>query len=523
MKAASIGLPAVRSDVSVVETGHPRYPWALVDPVQQTQLGLDPIGKVVVDALSEPRSALEVLGHAHKVGEDRLDPTLLRRHVRHLSRHGMLEGKRAEQLRAVPDITDDPSDVAELPMDYAQGLQHACQACGSCCSATDVGPIEPEVAAEIQAHDWDIEGGLFRSGTHDEADVVLTSMRNDQCVFLGGDKLCQIHGRLGVERKPAPCRQFPFVFARASGRIAVSIQMECRAYWRAKQAAAPPSEHESDLRELLQIGARVHAVPSRVQVDAGLHIGRDEYLRLESAIIAAVRDSASEGSMYDPINAFARAAHVALRGIYDSVDAEERAYVGSQRWSAAFPGHFPDDPDPWENFLAHLERFQQEVLGFMQKASEVAAQRQLPWLAQRFKVLGQSIHAACGAIEPTSFRCVDPEAARTILEDVIISALFAKEAVRRGTTLRLGLALIGLRALMTLAGACDRAKEACRVEVLTQDLIDTMVTISKMLREKSVADLLGGLENTLIALFLTNLEVFGQTGTPALEAPGGIP
>ncbi len=531
MNIVDVTLPAVRSDLQLVETGQQRYPWALLDAALQTRIGLDPIAKVIVDALQQPRAALEVLGYAHSVGEDRLDPGLLRRHIRHLARHSMLEGARAEHHRGIDEPDEALADEAliELPLEFTDGLQHACQACGSCCSATDVGPIPKQVADEILDRDWrdEIDGlesnaDLFRSGQLGDEEILLTQMRNDQCIFLAQDKLCLIHRHLGMEKKPTPCRQFPFVFARTGNTLAVSLQMECRAYWKAKQAATPPAEHEADLRELLRTGAPVHVVPARVQLDPGFHVARDRYLDLERGIITAVRQAAPADGIYAPLNAFARAVTAGLADVYETVDNEERAFVGMDAWRSAFPGQFGDDPDPWENFFAHLERFQEEALGFADKAAEVAAQRNLTWLSQRFKVLSRSIRAACGGTEPTSFRFADPQASHSVMQDVMISPLFAKEAVRRGSTVRFGLALIGLRALVTLGGACDRAKEACRVEVHTQDLIDSMVTTSKMLREKSVVDVMSGLESTLVSLFLTNLEVFGHAAKPTLSSPGGI-
>lgn len=84
------------------------------------------------------------------------------------------------------------------------------------------------------------------------------------------------------------------------------------------------------------------------------------------------------------------------------------------------------------------------------------------------------------------------------------------------------MALLGLRVMLTWAGACERAKSACRVEVFGRDVIDSMVTISKMLRERAVIDCCKELKPLVVSLFLTNLGVFVHRETPRLEAPGGI-
>ena len=527
-----ISIPPVRSDVTVADTGNTRFPWALVDPLRGATLGLDAIGRAVVQALSRPRTAVEVLGVVHQSGEGRLEPGLLFKHVGHLARSGFLEGARAARLRRLhgaPSEAEATTAAAELPFDYLPGLQHACQACGSCCSATDVGPIPRAVADEILKVDWTrhIDGlerkeDVFRRGSHEGREILLTAMRHDQCIFLGSDKLCLVHKTIGMAKKPTPCRQFPYVFARTGDRVSVSLQMECRAYWKAKQAAAPMAEGEDELRELLRSGAPVHVVPDVIPLDAGFTLSRDEYLALERTVVEAVRAADPKLGPYAPLVGLGRGIDAALSALMDDVSLEEAAYLEPAAWRRVFPGAAGADVDPWENFLRELSRFCERVDTFTREGAEVAAERKLPWLAQRLDLFGRAVKSLSDEVEPGSFRASDTAAVRGVLEDLIVSALFAKEAVRRTGTLRLGLALVGFRALVTFHGACRRAKEACRVEVHTQDVIDTMVTISKMLRERAVVDLLSELEKPLISLFSTNLEVFAHESAPRLHAPGGL-
>lgn len=523
-------IPAIRSDLEVVATGKERFSWSLRDGLLGQQVGLDAVGHLIVGLLSRPRSARDLLRLARAKGARGLDEVLLSRHVRFLARRGAFEGPRATVIRGASQAPAKASDTeGPLPFAFVEGLQHACQACGSCCSATDVGPIPQPVVDRILEHDWvdHIDGlesneQLFRSGEHDGQPIYLTQMSQDQCVFLGRDKLCLIHGQLGVDKKPTPCRQFPYVFANEGDRIAVSLQMECRAYLAAKRAASPPAQQEGELRELLSIGAPVHQVPTTVSVDAGLQISRARYLSLEYTIVEAVRGGDPRASaLWGPLGDYARAADAQLTSLFSEIDHAERSYVALSSWEAAFPGTFADPPDPASNFLAGLSRFQQQVHAFVDEAARMAAQRGLPWLEQRLHALDRAIAAASGGLDASAFRVSDPEAVRTILTDVITSSLFAKEAIRRGS-LRFGLSLLGLRTLLIIGGAANRAKEACRVEIHTQDVIDTMVAISKMLRERAVLSFLSGLETSMISLFLTNLEVFTKTSAPRLEAPGGI-
>ena len=530
----NVSIPRIRPEVQLVETGDSRFPWALIDPSTQIKLPLDPIGRLVAESLRTPNVALDILGIAHQQGEDRLDPVLLHKHVRIFARYGLLDGERARRISNSKTTieTGHSLDPDTVEMVYPKGLRHACQSCGSCCSATDVGPIDPSVVADVKGgsfheHISGIEHAddLFRVAVHEGEEIHLTEMRNDQCVFLGADKLCLIHKEFGIERKPNPCRQFPFVFSQIGDRVAVSVQMECRAYWRAKQAARPIDEEEVELRELLRIGVPVHQIQGPIQVDPGLVISEREYLVIEQTLIDAIRDSRStDAGIFGPLVAFARAANSAMEELYRDIDAEETSYLSTAVWAAAFPAQFSSSApgDSWKNFFQQLEVFFEEATSFSREAADVALERELPWLSQRFSVFGHALRASSGTLDPTAFHFRDQEACVEILEDVLVSGLSGKETIRNGRSLRFGLGVLGLRALLTLNGACWRAKEACRIEVTVQDLIDTMVTISKMLRERSVVDLLSSLRDPLETLFVRNLEVFSQAAEPRSEDFGGL-
>ncbi len=527
-----IRIPALRQDVTVKETGDARHPWAIVDPLLSQQVKIDAVGHIITEALATPMTAQEILGFAHLRGENRLDANLLFNHVRHLARTGLLEGARAQRLRHLADdeIESELSTPAHaLPFDFVDGLDHACQACGSCCSATDVGPIPQNVVDDLLKVDWqehipglESNADVFRRGDHGNRKIWLTAMRNDQCIFLAEDKLCRIHKVVGVQRKPTPCRQFPYVFSRVGDRIAVSLQLECRAYWKAKQAADPSSEHEGELRELLSLGAPLHSVPSRVLVDSGYVISREEYVALEAELVSATRGfhDTSLGPLA-PLVGYARGVESALQRLYGTVAKEEAAFCGPELWRKAFPGAFVADPDPTLVFQGTLGRFADRIAQFSNEGADIATERKLPFLAERLRFLGRSVRALCGGVEPRSFRFTDPVAARAILEDVIVSSLFGKEAVRRGM-LRAGLGLVAFRVLLTLFAAAMRAKEGCRVEIHTQDLIDSMVTVSKLLRERAVSDVLEELQSPVLTLFLVNLEVFVGGREPRAELAGGI-
>ena len=513
-------LPALRADLTLVP-GEDDTRWSLHDPVLDRRLGLGRAGRALAEALAKPGTATAVLKRIERQGI-RLRPEVLYRHVDHLRRHGALEGARAQaNRRALASAAAPGALLRDLPLRFAGDLRHRCQACGSCCSATDVGPLPPGVVAHLRTQDWSAlpraprAPDLFRAGQHDGQEVVLMTMVDDQCVFLADDMLCSIHKRLGPDAKPTPCRQFPYVFSHAGDHLDVSLQMECRAYWQARQAAGPMAEVTGDLEELLRLGAPIHAVPERVPVDEGLQLSRGDYLALEAALIAAVQ--AAGPHPVDLIRAFGAAVRATLGPILGPLEADEAGYASVERWQAAFPGAALPPPTPAANLSAALSRFAAEMTTFCDEAAGVARERGLVPLAQRYAALGRAIGALSGDVAPASFRY--GPGAREVLRDLLVASLFGKEAIRRAP-LREGLALTGLRAVATLYGACRQAKDACRVEVFEQDIVDSMVTIGKMLRDRAVVACCNELKSSVIPLFSDYVEALVA---PRAHAAGGDP
>ncbi|MFT5429976.1 MAG: Fe-S-cluster containining protein [Myxococcota bacterium] len=510
----SIALPRFRSDLKLVAKD------VVEDPVFDRRVSLGGGGAILADLLKKPGMTAEALDDQLSIG-----PAKLLARLRHFAAYGLFEGPRismslqASRPPAAPPTTK--------PFVIRDDLRHACQACGSCCSATDVGPVPDAVADRILERDWsdDIPGlesneDLFRTVEHNGESTRLTSMKQDQCVFLAPDKLCLIHRHIGFEAKPSPCRQFPYIFVDQGDGIAVSLQMECRAYWKARSAAGPTSGEVDSLQALLDNGAPVHKMDDVVLVDQALQIDRETYLALEGRIIEAVRAAEATGDVFAVMGAYARAVDTELTELYAPITKAESC-LETARWRAAFPKGIAEGPSPESNFTLDLARFGEQFGEFSREASTVAADRGLSWLAQRLLLLNRAADAVV-AIDTSAFEVRDPEVVAGTVADIIISSLFAKEPIRRSHSLRYGLALLGMRVMLTWASSCERAKSACRVEVFERDIIDSMVTISKMLRERAVLDCCNSLKPLIVSLFLTNLGVFARQSAPRLDTPGGI-
>ncbi len=504
----SIQLPALRSELRIRSSQNDRFPWLIEDPILLQRLPLDILGKSIVEHLRQSHTPQSLYGAVSADQEQMIPPTLLYRHVTTLQQYGLFEGVRANLLREAAKIAQSEPPASELPADlplkFVDGLKHACQACGSCCSATDIGPISSEQAETIRSHEWSgvIDGlapgeDVFRQATHEGSTILLTRMRNGQCVFLADDKRCLVHRHMGLAAKPTPCRQFPYVFSKVGDHVDVSLSMECRAYWKAKQAASPPSEHQESLRELIQLGAPIHEVPELVQVNMGLSVHRSKYVALEQDLIAALEKPSDDNSPLAPIRTFVREANDRLDEIMRPIRSDETGWINPATWSAIFGCAMDDEKE----HAVTMKDLLDGLVEFCDEAVLIARKRGLEGLANRFSFLGASSRAASDPQGFERLRWLEPEVAYSIVSDLIIGGLFSKDLVRTAP-IQFGLGMLSIRAVLTVYGACHRAREACRVEVTVQDLIDSMVTLSKMLRERAVLDFMRDHEKSLFSLFV---------------------
>ena len=498
MSPLELSLPRLRAEL--IARPRPGGGTVVTDPVSGRKVGLDVTGKRVYDALGRARTLTALIG---SVGLETAVDAVAQR-LAYFTRNAFFEGPRAERLRAAYSYAEARTDVRpvhELPLRTEPGLRHACQACGSCCSATDVGPLPDAVVQAIQAVDWSDElGGLspFREVESAPGQVVrLMAMREDQCVFLDEDRLCRVHRRLGVEKKPVPCRQFPYVFTRVGDRIDVSLQMECRAFDRAQRAAGPAAESEPELRDLLRIGAPVHTVPNVLDFGDGLAMGRDELERIEDALVAAVRAAPLTPS--GPVRALLEGVASVVASVEAPIEEAEASILRPREE----PAVGPNGP--------LVGAFLADFSAFLVEAARVATERGLDHVARRYTSLASALSEVTTVFDRRVHRFEAPEVIAGLLADLAVAALRGKEPVRRGVPLRLGFAVLGLKLLLTAAGACARARAACRVHVVAQDLVDSMVLASKLSRDRAVLDFLEQDSARVLLLFARGQAIHATT------------
>ena len=117
-------------------------------------------------------------------------------------------------------------------LELLQELRFDCSRCGDCCTGgwnvllgveeaeriagADLGPGGPgeDPPRVVRRRD-----GRARLGRHEDG----------ACVFLGGERQCLLHERLGEAAKPLACRLYPFHFAPLGDAVGVDVAFSCRA------------------------------------------------------------------------------------------------------------------------------------------------------------------------------------------------------------------------------------------------------------------------------------------------------
>jgi Fe-S-cluster containining protein len=428
--------------------------------------------------------------------------------VRSFERRYLLTGPRSERFLERHASASAPLDRAGIDaaeLVFPDGLGHACQASGGCCSGTDVGPLPEGVVARIGAHAWEgllptARTSLFRRATLDGQPIVLMGSRDGACTFQRADKLCAVHAELGVAAKPAICRQFPYLFTRTpDGRVATAIQMECRAYLRAKRASVPLAAEEASLRELLRVGAFVQHVREPVELSAGLPASWAEYLALEAALVDAFDASA-------PIDG-AEAARAVLSDRLALLDTElggQSPHLDPAAWARALGGDVTAEVSPAQRLAQLRDRLLDAIadsrVGYVEAGELLRVD-----LHDRLAHICRATLG--GSVDPSLY--VDREGAlRQVLADMWRSSIAAKAPLQL-PAFDAGVGRLHLEMALVRAGAALAARASARVEIAETDAVDSMVVVNKMLRQTALSGLLRRCADTLTGIFVERPGLFG--------------
>ncbi len=397
---------------------------------------------------------------------------------------------------------------------FPGGLKHRCVSCGSSCTGSDLGPLTDSDIARLEVLEparrrWlgevrDTHGGSARVLKDD----------GGRCVNLRADLLCGVHVAGEAADKPGFCRQFPLVFVRTPRGIDVSFAMECRSWTRARVAGEPTAAREGELRALLADGATVLDLEVPVRLGAGLAIDFEAWEELRREMLG---HAASASDLGDLADAVADPVLVAVdRALEPYADSE--LFATREGWGIPAPAD--DLTHRATRFMETCGRVSAQLVGGL---GELARHHQLAGSTDRVdrtqllrRVLTELLSGR--PPEPVS----RPELELELHRDLVMAALHAHEPARRGGVL-LGAALLNLKLIACHRGAGLVARAASRAAVTEQDVVDTMVLLTKMLRGTSTLGVVRHPRDELAELFLQGSRVFTRGQAPRARGMRPLP
>jgi len=462
-------IPALRSDVRLETL--PGGGQALFDGLLGRRVKLDPAGAAIVQALAHGVRDLDALALATGV-----DPVAIDKLLSGLGRLSLLATPEAEDRVATERVARAPA--AEVPIRARADARFTCTMCGGCCGGHMIGPVSDEVLAGLEA-EWPAleretgtrKGLFFTLPAGDAAEIgrhVVCHATNGSCVFLTDDRKCLVHKRFGGDKKPVPCRIFPYEIVATPTGVVVTIQRECRGFLEARHGQRLVDDLP-DLRALLA------SVPARARVGTprrrdGSALAWADYEALEEALHTIVDDAGG-----DDRTTFAALA----RGLgAPAIDADATALRG--------------DLDAWTGaFLVVLDHIAREI----PPPDERVLVR-----ADGLELLRKTLRGLRADMRRVMLPLDRPDQ-RTLLIDHLHHALMGK-ALANAPSLDAGLARLAAQWALAKALAVQRAREVKRRHLVAQDLMDGLVVVSFMFRHADLTGVIQRLDPMTTALFV---------------------
>ncbi|MFO0744238.1 MAG: YkgJ family cysteine cluster protein [Myxococcota bacterium] len=472
-------VPPLRADVRLEDTlgGGGQSAKALFDAALGRRVKLDAAGALIAAGLAQGRAMpAEELARAAGV-----EVAAVEKLAAGLARLHLLATPDADERVAVERMAKAPA--AEVPILVRDDARFTCTMCGGCCGGHMVGPVSQKVLDGLDDHWPELERetgsrkGLFFGlpGGDDAAEVgrhVVCHSSGGSCVFLTDDRKCLIHKRFGGDKKPEPCRIFPYEMVATPTGVAVTIQRECRGFLEARQGKLLKDDLD-DIRALVALAPVRPKVGAARRAD-GRVLPWAEYEALEARCHAVI--DATGG---DELATFSQ-----LLAVFD-MEAAGTATPGSDIASLR------KDLDAWTaGFLAVLDM----IAGHIPAADERVLIR-----TDGHYHLRRALRALRPDFRRVALPLERPEQ-RTLLQEHLHHALMGKALVQ-APSLEAGLARLVAQWCLTKVMAIGRAREVKRRHLVAQDLMDALVVTSFMFRHADVAGVIASLEPQTTALF----------------------
>ncbi len=478
----------VRSDIS-----SPDGAGSIADPVFQRRIRLDAKGMALVETLRASGGSTEELAERLGAEPERLAPVLTRLMALDLLDSPRARARAAERER-YESVSLEPGKALK-PMPWAR---FGCTMCGSCCGGHNVGPVSPkileglaEVADELEdvitRERFSDKGLFFGLPTGPRESSAMCHAAAGSCVFLDDGGHCRIHARLGGEKKPLPCRVFPWELVVTPTGVRVAVQRECRDFSAAtashqpliSEACTEGGEVETLVTALASLGGLPAARPIPVLRGAELDTWAD-YERLEDDLLSVITAGTDSNDILTGLVTTLSAAHGPAR----------------------------------DAFIAWRKRFLEHIEAILSQAPPPDADRLIR--VDSLEALGEALALASGwvlsrALAPLEGPAFDLFTAH--LRHALWSCSLA-----RAPSIEKGLARLISEWLLARILAISRARTAKRFHVTRDDLQDGLTLVSFLYRHDDLAPILADLDDLAVTCFVDGFLEF-RASAPTFDAP----
>lgn len=193
---------------------------------------------------------------------------------------------------------------------FPQGHHYDCGSCTKCCRTVWNVHVSPRAYEQI------VGTPLFErmKAKHGRDPVYMDEVRGEKtalalvnqggCIFLGPDRLCDVHRELGVGAKPLGCREFPFLPVPTPDGVYVGLSFYCSAV----QAGhgRPIEAHAADIEGMLGEYRYERVGFEPIRLDSERRISWAAYKGLEAFAAARLADDVATAG-FDVACAMARA------------------------------------------------------------------------------------------------------------------------------------------------------------------------------------------------------------------------
>lgn len=492
-------VPTLRSDVVLAVT--PEGVGTLTDPLFGRRIRLDALGVALCRALlPEHGETVAVFAIATAIGSA---VESVRAFATRLVALDLCATPRAAvrvaERRALAQVKAAPA--AHLKV--LAGARFGCTMCGSCCGGHNIGPVSEAVLAGLRLPVATLEPVVRAARRLDKelfvtlpgeratpgADVMCHAS-NGSCVFLDDVGKCRIHAAVGGDKKPLPCRIFPWELVATPTGVRVSVQRECRDFMRATGPDTPPLEDA--LEELTALVNAIGVLPTARAIPTVR--GRElaswaewEALEVRLMDIATASDGTDPGATFIALNACLEA------GTGVDLATKVAAGDGFAGWRARLSGPLSQmlraAPPPNERMLIRVDALRL-LLGALESARGwVLARALMPLEGSAALLFKEHLRHALWSVTPLRASNVEAGLGRLVAEWV-------------------------LARLVALA----RAREVKRFHVTDQDLQDGLAVVSFLFRHDDLQPILNELDPLTVDVFVTGLAAFLRAA-PDQDAP----